>query len=250
MIWLVPIGTGHEEVVLTAPISHALHLYLPAGPFNLLADQYNLARSPIHSIPYKGGLHDELIRQLGLAILSEMTEESATGRMFAETSSLMLAARLAHTYADGSLLQPGTNDASRLDNARLRRVLDYIDQHLEQEITVAGLASLANLSAFTSPACSRLPSVFRRTGMSAAGGSIMRWPCWRPASCPWAKSRTGRVSRRRLASPRAFRRGDRHDAGGIPAPAPLSAPNDHSADRKHGQDDSRHGKDGPRRARP
>jgi AraC family transcriptional regulator len=77
-----------------------------------------------------------------------MTRESSTGRMFAETASLMLAARLAHSYADGSVLEPLAGPAHRLDNARLRRVLDHIDQHLEEQIALADLARLANLSTF------------------------------------------------------------------------------------------------------
>jgi AraC family transcriptional regulator len=81
-------------------------------------------------------------------MLAEMAEETATGRMFAETSSLMLAARLAHRYADGSFLKPGTVGGQRLDGIRLRRVLDHIEQHLEDEMTVADLAGLANLSTF------------------------------------------------------------------------------------------------------
>lgn len=147
-IWLAPIGIGDEEITITAPIPEALHLYLPARQFNLLADQYNLSRSPVHSIQYLGGLTDELIRQIGLSLLVEMTRESSTGRMFAETASLMLAARLAHSYADGSALEPLSGPGHRLDNARLRRVLDHIDQHLEEQIALADLARLANLSTF------------------------------------------------------------------------------------------------------
>ncbi len=148
MIWLAPIGVGEEEITITAPIPQALHLYLPEQQFNVLAKQFEFARSPVHCIQYLGGLKDELIRQIGLAVLSEMSEETATGRMLVETSSLMLAARLASKYADASFLKPGVVNPHRLDNTRLRRVLDYIDQHLEQEISVAGLAGQANLSAF------------------------------------------------------------------------------------------------------
>lgn len=147
-IWLAPIGIGDEEITITAPIPEALHLYLPASQFNRLADQYNLARSPVHSIQYLGGLRDELIRQIGLAVLAEMRRESATSRMFVEVSSLMLAARLAHDYAGGTILGRPADLSGRLGNGRLRRVLDHIDQHLEEEITVAQLARLANLSDF------------------------------------------------------------------------------------------------------
>jgi AraC family transcriptional regulator len=147
-IWLAPIGIGDEEIMITAPFPKALHLYLPVRQFDTLADQYNLARSPVHSIQYLGGLGDEVIHQIGLSLLSEMTQETATGRMLVETSSLMLAARLAHNYSDTSLLELVAGDPHRLDNTRLRRVLDYIEQHLEQEISLAGLADLAHLSVF------------------------------------------------------------------------------------------------------
>jgi len=147
-IWLAPIGIGDEEITITAPIPEALHLYLPARQFNLLADRYNLAGSPVHAIQYRGGLNDELIRQIGLSVLTEMMRETSTGRMFAEVSSLMLAARLAHDYADSGVLDPGPGRSHRLDNARLRRVLDHIEQHLEDEIVVAGLAEMAHLSTF------------------------------------------------------------------------------------------------------
>ncbi len=145
-IWLTPIGVGEEKITITAPISKTLHLYLPARQFNLLADQYNLPRSPVYAIQYAGCVHDELIHQIGLSVLAEMAEETATGRMFVETSSLMLAARLAHSYTDRCFI--GAGGAHRLGNGRLRRVLDHIDGHLEEEITVAGLAALANLSIF------------------------------------------------------------------------------------------------------
>jgi AraC family transcriptional regulator len=148
-IWLAPIGPGNEEILITAPIAQTLHLYLPARQFSLLAEQYNLPRSPVHSIRCVGGLKDELIHQVGLSVLAEMNQETATGRMFAETLSLMLAARLTHNYADvAGLAARPLGMPHRLDNARLRRVLDYIDQHLEAEITVAALAASANLSTF------------------------------------------------------------------------------------------------------
>ena len=146
-IWLAPIGIDDEEVTATKPIPEALHLYLPVRQFSLIADHCNLPRSPVHSIRYVGGFTDELMRQIGLSVLLEMTEETASGRMLAETSSLMLAARLSHIYSDGGFLKLITT-SHRLDNARLRRILIHIEENLDREMTVTGLAELAHLSVF------------------------------------------------------------------------------------------------------
>ena len=51
---------------------------------------------------------------------------------------------------DARLLQPGTGAAAkgRLDLRRLFRVLDHIDRHLEGDLTLDGMASVACLSRF------------------------------------------------------------------------------------------------------
>jgi len=103
---------------------------------------------PGHSIRYLAGVRDEIINQVGHSIVSEMTNESAAGRMFVETASLMLAAHLLRTYCDSGSCKSFESTPHRLDHARLRRVLDYISVHLADEITVAELARVSGLSTF------------------------------------------------------------------------------------------------------
>jgi AraC family transcriptional regulator len=77
-----------------------------------------------------------------------MTNETAAGRMYVETASLTLTARIIHGYCDSGsypLTVPGSH---RLDHVRLRRVLDYIAEHIADEITVEELARVAGLSMF------------------------------------------------------------------------------------------------------
>ena len=147
-IWLSPIGIADTEIRITKPLSRVLHLYLAAHSFTVLADEYNLPASPAHSIRCLAGLQDEMIRQLGLAVLAEMCHDTGSGRMLAETCSLMLAARLAHRYGDGWSINISSNNGRRLDELRLRRVQDYVLEHLDKDISVADLATVANLSAF------------------------------------------------------------------------------------------------------
>jgi len=146
-IWLSPAGIG-KEIVITAPIPQTLHLYLPASLFRRLADDFNLPAAPAYSIRYVAGLRDEVINQVGLSIISAMTNETAAGRMFVETASATLAARLLQTYCDSGRPKSYEPAAQRLDQVRLRRVLDYISMNLDKEITLTQLAAVAGLSVF------------------------------------------------------------------------------------------------------
>ena len=60
----------------------------------------------------------------------------------------MLATRLIQNYVDRNLINRITGAARSVDHARMRRVLDYIDQNLEEEFTISALARMAHLSVF------------------------------------------------------------------------------------------------------
>jgi AraC family transcriptional regulator len=147
-IWLSPIGVGDNEITITAPIPKAMHLYLPATLFRRLSDDFNLPGAPAHSIRYVAGIQDEMIDQIVLSILSEMTNETAAGRMYVETASLMLAARIIHGYCDSGSRAVTAPASHRLDHVRLRRVLDYISAHVADQIKLEELARVACLSTF------------------------------------------------------------------------------------------------------
>ena len=147
-IGLSPIDVGDNQLIITAPIPKALHLYLPTTQFRKLADDFNLPAAPAHSIRYVGGIRDEFIFQTGLSIISEMENESAAGRMLVETASTMLAAHLLHSYYDGGVHTSRQPTTQGLGPVKLRRVLDYISQNLEEELTLDQLAQVAGLSVF------------------------------------------------------------------------------------------------------
>jgi AraC family transcriptional regulator len=147
-IWLSPMGISDNEVAITAPISRALHLYLPATLFDRLKDDFNLPAAPAHSIRYLAAIHDDVIWQLGQSILAELTNETAASRMYVETAFLALGAKLLQKYCDSGTCVATESSAHGLDHSRLRRVLDYIAANISDEITLEGLASIAGYSAF------------------------------------------------------------------------------------------------------
>jgi AraC family transcriptional regulator len=132
-------------------------------------------RAPPHSIRYVAGVRDEVINQIGLSIISAMMNETAAGRIFVETASATLPARLLQTYCDSGSSESYEPTAHRLDQARLRRVLDYISMNIDREIT------LAQLAGSRASACSilraRLPAQWasRPIAMSAACAWRTRW---------------------------------------------------------------------------
>ena len=147
-IWLSPLGVGEKQIKITAPIPQTLHLYLPAALFDRLIDDFNLPAAPAHSIRYVSGIRDEVIEQIGRSIVSELTNETATGRMYVETASLTLAARLLQKYCDSGARSPTEPASHHLDHARLRRVLDHIAANIEDDITLGDLARIAGYSPF------------------------------------------------------------------------------------------------------
>jgi AraC family transcriptional regulator len=147
-IWLTPIGVEGSEVTITAPLPKTMHLYLPSMLFRRLSDDFDLSGEPARSIRYVAGFRDEMINQIGRSILSEMTNETAVSRMYVEAASLSIGARIMHGYSDVGAPRAVTEASHQLDDARMRRVLDYISARVADEITLGELAQVADLSTF------------------------------------------------------------------------------------------------------
>jgi AraC family transcriptional regulator len=146
-IWLSPAGV-YKETLVTAAIPETLHLRLPVELFDRLKDDFNLPAAPAQSISHAAGIDDDVINQVGLSILSELAVETAVSRMYVETASLMLAARLLQMHCDGGACTPTESLAHALDHIRLGRVLDYIAANIGNDLTLVNLAEIAGYSPF------------------------------------------------------------------------------------------------------
>jgi AraC family transcriptional regulator len=146
-IWLSPAGLG-KEMSISAFIPQTLHLYLPAGLFDRLQEDFKLPRMPAKSIRYLAGIRDGVIEQIGYSILSELACETSTSRMFAEAASSMLAARLIQKYCEDGIGRFSDSSSCRPDDIWLRRALDFIGANLEEEITLEKLGAISGYSPF------------------------------------------------------------------------------------------------------
>ena len=212
-IHLMPIGRTCDEARIGSANVQALHLYVPTGVFTGLMDDYNLPAVPGRSIRYSCGVQDEVINQIGLSVLSEMMSPTAAGRMLVETSSLLLAARLAHSHSETGLIRSPIGSGHGLDGGRLRRVLAYVEEHLAEDITVADLANVACLSIFH----------FTRAFAATMGVPPHRYVSRRRLETARAMIATGRASLSEIAhdcrfsSQSSFTRAFRRATGVTPA---------------------------------
>ena len=214
-IWLRPIGAKSDVARISAPKVRVMHLYVPALVFGRLADDYDLPASAAHSIRYSCGVQDEAINQIGRSVLSEMMHPTAAGRMLVETSSLFLAAHLTHSYleAEAAAIRPRALVCLGLDATRLRRVLEFVDVHLTDDLSVADLAKVACLSIFH----------FTRAFAASMGVPPHRYVSQRRLEYAKAMLVTGRVSLGKIAfdtrfsSQSSFTRAFRRATGMTPA---------------------------------
>jgi AraC family transcriptional regulator len=148
-VWLCPAGLREDLISSSQAIAEVLHIYLSASTFSALETNIGCKKITEASIRYEGGFRDPLIEQIAQVILSEMRMETSAGKLLIESLSASLAARLMHSYSNVQRKRTDSPIARRgLDYNRLQRVVEFIEEHLEDDITVESLASTACLSRF------------------------------------------------------------------------------------------------------
>ncbi len=91
-------------------------------------------------------VRDPQIEAIASLFLNELQQENVGGKLYIDSLSNVLAVHLIRQYATVQPQLSGCNGG--LAQHQLRRVLDYINDYLEQEIKLADLAALLNMSQF------------------------------------------------------------------------------------------------------
>jgi AraC family transcriptional regulator len=148
-IWISPAGLQEDFIDISDPVPGILHIYLSPKRFSPDSLGVDLRQSVIASLRYESAFQDPLLAEIAFAILSELQTQTSVGRLLAETLASSLAARLVQHHASPSSPEAGSRTTREgLDRRRLARVLDYIEAHLEGDLTLDHLASIACLSRF------------------------------------------------------------------------------------------------------
>jgi len=128
------------------------HLRATAEDMDLGARTFDLAPA-IH-------IRDPQIERIGWMMQAEDHDAHPGGRLFADSLASALAVRLVALQS-----APTPSPARALPAWRLRHVIDYVDAHLDQDLTLAELAAVAGFS----------PSHFKALFRQATGTPVHRF---------------------------------------------------------------------------
>lgn len=147
-IGLCPVGVREDFARITTDIDEMLHVYLAPTPFATLS-KHTSQNFDATSVRYEGGFKDPVLEHIAACILRELQCESFFGDILMATLADSLAVRLLSNYSTLSANPIRDGQRSKaLDSRRLRRVLDYIDSNLTNQISAEALAGVASLSRF------------------------------------------------------------------------------------------------------
>lgn len=90
------------------------------------------------------GIRDPVIEGMAAAWRQDLAERGSGGRLYAESLGSALAVHIFRTYGDG--MNRPRPVIGGLGALRLRRVTDYIEAHLAEDVSLRDLAAVAGLS--------------------------------------------------------------------------------------------------------
>ena len=154
---VVPAGSS-TRWILSAP---ATSLLLGLAPTVLDETAHTMRLgSRIDDLAPSIHVRDPQVERIGEMMLAEERDGYSSGRLFSDSLALALAARLVALQAGRDAA--GERPDRTLPTWRLRHVLDYIEAHLDADLTLTELAAVAGFSV------SHFKPLFRQsTGMPA-----------------------------------------------------------------------------------
>jgi AraC family transcriptional regulator len=146
--WLCPAGICEEATRLSDDMPEVLHVYLPQHSFlGLMSESHPDFRA--QDLRYQSGLRDPALLSLTGEIIRELRDETSSGGLKMDALAVELIGTLARDHAEVSpSRRPVALAKGTLDRRRLDRVLQYIDAHLDADISVTDLAEAACFSLF------------------------------------------------------------------------------------------------------
>ncbi len=121
-----------------------LQLYLEPRLLKLINEELS-GSDHVELIPQLTSFFDPLIHNIGLALKSALEIDGLGSRLYAESMANALAVHLLSRYSTRKLV---VRHYRGLSQQQLKQVTDYINEHLDQNLSLAELAAIIQLSAY------------------------------------------------------------------------------------------------------
>jgi AraC family transcriptional regulator len=131
---------------LSSVPTQTLHLRLSKDLLARTAEEV-AGCDPAHlSVEEHSGFQDPLLTQIGLALWRELEQPAPAGKLYAQSAAHMLAIHLLRSYtAVGAAIE---EPSQGLTHQQVQRVLDFVQAHLSQELSLEALAQQIGLSPY------------------------------------------------------------------------------------------------------
>ena len=144
--WLCPAGIREEATRLSADIPRVLHVYIPQHSF--LSGEVAGLGFRAQDLRYQARVDSSRIMALLRAIRLELGCEGSAGGLRMDALALDLIAALAQDHAEGGRQADPPRGRGTLDRRRLDRVLAFINDNLDQDLSLSDMADVACVSVF------------------------------------------------------------------------------------------------------
>lgn len=122
-----------------------MHLHLEPSLLRRVAEDVGVHPERIEILPSVGTRSPE-VEHVGLMLLRELHAGWLGGRMLADSLATLLAVQLLRHHTANPKQPAATRHA--LSSVALRRVTEYIEEHLAEDVSLADVAAVASISPY------------------------------------------------------------------------------------------------------
>jgi AraC family transcriptional regulator len=147
------LGNGNNIVIVPVTVLHQSS-WNQKSPFALLFLEPDyliqvahelIGTEQIQLIPHHA-MPDPLLDQIGCSLVAELGSNSVGGRLFADSLAITLSIHLLRHYVDSQ--RPLQEVTEGLSQYKLKQALEYIHEHLSEDLTIAAIADYLKMSQY------------------------------------------------------------------------------------------------------
>lgn len=134
-----------QAMRLDSPVTVLNVRFEPRFFERVAAEQFETRGGRVELVPVLHA-HDPRLEHIGAALTAEIEAGFPSGRLYSDGLATALTAHLLHAYAIRAPAAAGHRGG--LSGRQLRRLVEYIEENLERDLSLAGLSAVAGMNPY------------------------------------------------------------------------------------------------------